>query len=331
MIETSTLIDSPALKTYVAHMKSEVAAVIEQTYSLPRLFDICEPELKRSLHLEASALACHWIEAFSEATPEMLLWAKLFSKQLIHGSEASAAFGKIGYPGEAPRFFVNRLEYYRGNKAGWQLDENLLTCWIGIVNFCVLLRPMKVPPMLGPGQQAEFLVQQKGEDLAALQSTLGIDPRSEEYLDLMGTWLKDFTENLARVVYASSKAYLNAIAEVKKESTSAVMTMRTYKAICLVLGAWCLVLPFLDFGQIWVYQLTRIAVTIGAVFLAIILRGWQMVAAVVVAILFNPIIPIEFDRDAWMVVDLAAALYFGFVGFWPSPHHRNEDAQQDAS
>ena len=77
--------------------------------------------------------------------------------------------------------------------------------------------------------------------------------------------------------------------------------------------------------------MTRIAVTIGAVFLAIILRGWQMVAAVVVAILFNPIIPIEFDKDAWMVVDIAAAVDFGFVGCWPSPHHRNEDAQQDAS
>jgi hypothetical protein len=309
-------------------METEVAAVIEQTYSLPRSFDIGDPELKRSLHLEASALACHWIQAFSEATPEMLLWAKLFSRQLIHSSEASVAFGKIGYPKEAPRFFANRLEYYRGNKASWQVDEHLLISWMGAVNFCALFRAMKVPPMIGSGQQADILVNQKGNDLADLQSTLGIDPGSQEYLDLIGTWLDDFTKSLAMIVYASNEAYVNAIIEVKKENSSAVKVMRAYKTICFLLAAWCLVLPFIDFDQIWVYQLTRIAVTIGAVFLAIALRGWQMVAAVVFAILFNPILPIDFDKNAWMVVDLVAAVYFGFVGFRPSPHHHNEDGEQ---
>lgn len=307
-------------------MKTEVAGVIEMTYSLPRSFDIGEPELKRSLHLEASALACHSIQAFSEATPEMLMWAKLFSKQLIHTSEASTAFGQVGYPGEAPRFFVNRLQYYRDNKANWQLDENLLTSWIGVVNFCALFRPMKVAPMIGKGQQAEILLEQKGDDLAALQATLGIDPRSQEYLDLMGEWLKNFTEALARITSESTAAFVNAMIEVKEEDSSAVKVVHSYKTICFIVAAWCLVLPFLTFEQIWVYQITRIAVTIGAVFLAIILRGWQMVAAVVVAVLFNLIIPIDFDRQAWMVVDLAASVFFSIVGFWPSPHYRNEDA-----
>jgi hypothetical protein len=330
MSASNTLLESPAFNAYVDRMKSDVACVIESTYSLPRFFDIGEPELKRSLHLEASALACHWIQAFSEATPEMLMWAKLFSKQLIHASEASSAFGKIGYPGEAPRFFANRLEYYRENKATWELDEHLLTSWIGVVNFCALLRFMKVPPMIGKGQEAEILLQQKGNNLEELQSTLGIDPRSQEYLDLMGEWLKNFTENLAKITTESDAAFVNAMIEVKKEGLSAVKQMQTYKTFCFILAAWCLILPFLDFEQIWIYQITRIAVTIGAVFLAIILRGWQMVAAAVVAILFNPIIPIDFDRQAWMVVDLAASVFFTIVGFWPSPHYRIKDAQEDA-
>lgn len=330
MILSSTLLESLAFKAYVARMKTEVSGVIERTYSLPRSFDIGESELRRSLHLEASALACHWIQAFSEATPEKLMWAKLFSKQLIHASEASSAFGKIGHPGEAPRFFDNRLEYYRENKATWRLDEDLLAAWIGVVNFCALFRPMKVPPMFGKGQQAEFLLQQKGDDLAALRSTLGIDPMSQEYLDMMGAWLKEFIEALAKVTTESNAAFVNAMIEVEKEDRLALNTMRTYKVVCLLLAAWCLILPFLDFDQIWIYQLTRIAVTAGAVFLAIILRGWQMVVAIVVAVLFNPIIPIDFDKQAWMVVDIGASIFFAIVGFFPSPQHQNEEVQQDA-
>jgi hypothetical protein len=236
-------------------------------------------------------------------------------------SEAATAFREIGDPNEAQRFFTNRMDYYRENNAGWQLDENLFTSWVGAVNFCSLLRSMKAPPLLGSGQKSEFLMQHKGDDLRSLHSTLGIDPMSAEYLDMMGDWLKDFTETLAKIITESNSAYLSALNSVKEEDASAVKTMKAYKAICIVLALWCVVLLFMDFDQVWIYQITRIAVTIVAVFLAIVLRGWQKVVAILVGILFNPLIPIDFDRQAWVVVDVATAIFLIVVGFWPSPHY----------
>jgi len=326
MNEGSAYLDSPAVKEYVARLKAEVSEVVEKTHSLSKCLDIGDSDLRRSLHLEATALACHWVQAFSEATPEMLSWAKIFSRQLMQDSEASSAYGQVGFPAEAPRFFANRLEYYRENKASWQLDENLLNAWIGMVNFSTLFRSMKVPAMIGKNQEAEHLLSHKGDDLAALRTSLGIDPHSQEYFDLMGDWLKGFAEMLAKVVAGSNRAFVAAMVAAKKEGETAVKTVRSYKAICLVLGAWCSVLPFLHLDQIWVFQLTRIAVTVGMGFLAIVLRGWQMVAAIVFAVLFNPILPIDFDKKAWLVVHLAAATFLLIVAFWPKAHSRIAEA-----
>jgi len=328
MANYSSLIDAPAVRKYAGQMKREVGQIIELTQSLPRSFDVGDPHLRRSLHLEASALACYWIKSFSEASPEMLMWAEFFSKKLMMESEAAITFREIGYPAQETLFFANRDEYYRANRATWRLDEHILTCWVGIINACALLRDMKSPPLLGHDQKAEYLLNQKGRDLEALKSILGINTNSQEYLDLMGAWLKDFTESLAKIVTGSNASYLAAIIEAKQSDKSAVATARAYKTICLVIAGWCFILPFLYFDQIWVYQLTRIAVTIAAVWLALILRSWQKISAMVIAILFNPLLPIDFDKDAWMVVDLSAAAFLAICAFWPCPYLPNEEAQQ---
>lgn len=309
-------------------MRGEVARIIERTHTLSRAFDVGDPYLRRSLHLEASALACYWVESFSEDTPDMLMWAKLFSKRLMQESEAAEAYQELGCPTGDAQFFANRLKYYKSYRATWKLEEPLLACWIGIVNFSSLFRKMKAPPMIGTNSDIDVLCHQEGNEAMDLQSALGIDTNSQEYLELMGDWLKGFTEELATMTVDSSVAFVRAMIEVKRENTSAIRVMRGFKAICLVLAAWCVILPFLDLDQIWVYQLTRIAVTIGAVSLAMLLRGWQVVAASIVGILFNPIIPIDFDRGAWMVVDIGTAVFLGIVAFWPSVHPVNEASQK---
>ncbi|WP_367871025.1 DUF6804 family protein [Luteolibacter sp. Populi] len=320
MKNQAILPESPELLKYVKRMEGEVNEVIKLSHSFPQSFDIGDPNLRRSLHLEAVALACFWIESFSEATPEMLIWAKLFSKRLVANSEIVDAYTQIGFPGEAKNFLGNRLAYYKNNKASWQLNEEIVVSWIGIVNFCALFRDMKAPPMIGKNQDANHLLVQREKDLANLQKTLGIDPSSQEYIDLMGVWLKGYAESLARTVSGSTKAYVTAIEESKRGDLKAVKIARLYKCTLLALSCWCVVLSFCDFDKIWIYQLTRIGVTAAAVFLAIILRGWQMFAAILIAVLFNPIAPIDFDNSAWTVVDLSAGMVFLILAFWPSPH-----------
>ena len=79
-----------------------------------------------------------------------------------------------------------------------------------------------------------------------------------------------------------------------------------------------------DFSEIWIFQLTKIGVTTASIFLAIILSGWQRVVAIIIAVLFNPLVPIQFDEDAWRVVDFITGIFFGIIAFWPQPHTNAE-------
>lgn len=86
--------------------------------------------------------------------------------------------------------------------------------------------------------------------------------------------------------------------------------MKPIKFILYVAAAWCGILTFAHFRNIGIYQFSRWAVCAAAVFGAVNLKSDWRWALAVVAILFNPIIPIHFSRDTWQVLDgLSAAVF----------------------
>jgi hypothetical protein len=67
------------------------------------------------------------------------------------------------------------------------------------------------------------------------------------------------------------------------------------------------------------YTLLRIAVCLAAAFSAYAdftgaRTGWA-IAWAVVAILFNPLIPVHLSKDIWMVLDIAAGALFAFAAY----------------
>lgn len=319
MHANSALLDSPALNQYAERLSGEVARIIQLTHDFPRILDIGDPFLRKSLHLEATALACHWLQSFSEDTPEFHQWSLLFSKRLIMESEAQSTFSEAGFPAQSPQFFQNRLQYYRTNGATWKTDETLFLCWIGAVNFCALFRPMQMPPLFGPGQDASHLFEPKGSDQVSLQATLGVDPQSEEYLELIGKWLNDFTLDLAKIAFSSSRVFLLAITNLKNQQASTARDRKLYKRVFLAMAGWCALVPFLEYDAAWIGQVTRIGIALGAGFLIFVLYEWRRVVAVILAILFNPIAPIGFSKDGWLLAALFSSIYFTFVALRPTP------------
>lgn len=91
--------------------------------------------------------------------------------------------------------------------------------------------------------------------------------------------------------------------------------MRTLLLICT--GLLLLALVDLPIGY---YTLLRIVVTIGAGAVLITefengINFWVIVFGLI-AILFNPLIPVYLgDKEAWMPIDLIAAILFGVKSF----------------
>lgn len=91
--------------------------------------------------------------------------------------------------------------------------------------------------------------------------------------------------------------------------------MRTLLLICT--GFLLLALVNLPIGY---YTLLRIVVTIGAGAVVITefengINFWVIVFGLI-AILFNPLIPVYLgDKEAWMPIDLIAAILFGVKSF----------------
>jgi hypothetical protein len=63
------------------------------------------------------------------------------------------------------------------------------------------------------------------------------------------------------------------------------------------------------------YQLLRIVVCGSAAFTAFMAhengKAWAMWLFVGVTVLFNPVVPIHFNRQAWSVIDLLTVIAFG--------------------
>ncbi len=85
------------------------------------------------------------------------------------------------------------------------------------------------------------------------------------------------------------------------------MNKNLIKIILIIFFLLCLIdLPY------WYYQLVRIFGTIGLAYLAFIYYNVKTKYLPIIfgvgAILFNPIIKISFDRDAWQVIDVLFAV-----------------------
>lgn len=79
--------------------------------------------------------------------------------------------------------------------------------------------------------------------------------------------------------------------------------------LILAAAIWCVVLATVRFHEYGIYQLSKWAITAVAIYAAVELPKVRWLLAAV-AVAFNPIMPIRFSREAWRVVDVAAAGVF---------------------
>jgi hypothetical protein len=91
--------------------------------------------------------------------------------------------------------------------------------------------------------------------------------------------------------------------------------------ICSILAASCLVLAFVEFGEIWVYQISKWLVLTGGTYCLYLLRNkgvrWGLVPLVLVMILLNPVAALDFGGDEWFAVHLLATTVFsGYLVFF---------------
>lgn len=82
--------------------------------------------------------------------------------------------------------------------------------------------------------------------------------------------------------------------------------------LSLICAAWCVVLATVDFHEGWIYQLSKWGLCISSIFLAINYRQRQMpvraILAGAIAVVFNPISPVDFSWSEWIWVDVISAV-----------------------
>lgn len=87
-----------------------------------------------------------------------------------------------------------------------------------------------------------------------------------------------------------------------------------YKNIVSGISTIMLLLAIPTFWPYGYYVLLRWVVTISAVFLLSLVyeskKTFWLFSMGIVAILFNPIIPVHLDKEIWIIIDLIAAILF---------------------
>ena len=97
---------------------------------------------------------------------------------------------------------------------------------------------------------------------------------------------------------------------------------KNYK-LCFLIAVGFLIAAIVGDGlEYGFYQLLRFAITIFAAWSAVKVynknpQSFWMFVFVAIAILFNPIIKITFEREIWQVIDVITMLLFGAY-FWGS-------------
>lgn len=118
-----------------------------------------------------------------------------------------------------------------------------------------------------------------------------------------------------------SQIWRRAIHEVKR-SHGAIVTFlrrRKYAALCLA-AAPVLVAGLVNSSPHGYYQFLRVVVTTAALFGAVFAwkdrRRTSAVFYISVAIIFNPVAPLEFRREVWFVLDCVTVLFFLAAGLF---------------
>lgn len=96
---------------------------------------------------------------------------------------------------------------------------------------------------------------------------------------------------------------------------------KAFGRVALACAAWALLLAVVKFGALWPYQLTRWAMCGAAVWAAFNVRGWRLVVAGVIAVIYNPIDPLAFG-SLWRWVNVLTAAGWLVVFPWGEAMNR---------
>ena len=211
---------SPAIATYIDRSELVADNIILQAQSLAALFDIKDPVIRCNLDNEAIAFACHYMEAFAEETPEMLLWAKHFTKRLESKSSAAETFENDD---DFSAFFNNRRNYYKYNKVGFQTDTPMFNSVNALIHYALSSQDPTIPNIIMGNQNAIELLGSSGCGDQATEVILGVNSASEDYMMLIAKWLTGYTELLANNTVDTSLEFLKVM-QAEKQSQGMHMT-----------------------------------------------------------------------------------------------------------
>jgi hypothetical protein len=96
---------------------------------------------------------------------------------------------------------------------------------------------------------------------------------------------------------------------------------KAFGRVALACAAWALLLAVVKFGALWPYQLTRWAMCGAAAWAAFNVRGWRLVVAGVIAVIYNPIDPLAFG-PLWRWVNVLTAAGWLVVFPWGEAMNR---------
>jgi hypothetical protein len=209
MIPAGEPMDTREQESHDIRRGRDAEEIVRLTHGITRLLDVGDPFVRRSLHMEATALISFWIASFSEDTPSMHAWARTLSGDVAARSQIPAACAEAGTPGAVSAFLENRAIYYANSGATWKFDERLFSAWLGAVQFALLLSQRSRSPVLMPQDTtARSFLQPSPADREVMDRLTGTDCLSQSYMDIMGDWLHRFLEEAAAIVHGSNKAHV---------------------------------------------------------------------------------------------------------------------------
>lgn len=222
MIPAGEPMDTHEEESYDIRRGRDAEEIVRLTHGITRLLDVGDPFVRRSLHMEATALISFWIMSFSEDTPSMHAWARTLSGEVAARSQIPAACAEAGAPGAVSAFLEDRESYYKNSGATWRFDERLFSAWLGAVQFALLLsQRSRIPVLMPHGTSASDFLQPSPSDREVLERLTGTDCLSQPYMDIMGDWLHRFLEEAASIVHGSNRAHVLSLQATSRSGRNA--------------------------------------------------------------------------------------------------------------